>query len=215
MSFRVTGLLPITITVLFLSIPLLALGCASSPNETGEVTPEDLGTPEESLPASPVKDLPPVDEADDLVAVIETAKGVIKFRFYPNEAPNTVANFVKLARDGFYDGTKFHRVEPGFVIQGGDPNSKDSDPNNDGQGGPGYTIAAEFSELKHEKGAVAMARMADNIDSAGSQFYVTLEPQPGLDGQYTVFGQVTKGMDVVDKIEKGDVIDKIAVEPQS
>lgn len=142
--------------------------------------------------------------------VIETTKGRIVFELYPNVAPKTVANFVKLASESFYNGTKFHRVVPGFVVQGGDPNSKNSDPNDDGMGGPGYTVAAEFSKLKHVKGTVAMAR-SQAINSAGSQFYICLAPQPSLDGQYTVFGQVTAGQDVVDKIQKGDVMTKVSV----
>lgn len=145
------------------------------------------------------------------IAVIETNKGTIKFKFYPDEAPKTVENFIKLANEGFYDGTKFHRVVDGFVIQGGDPNSKDDDPNNDGSGGPGYTIKAEFSDLKHVDGTVAMARESDP-DSAGSQFYICLGPQPHLDGQYTVFGQVTEGLDVVHKIKKDDVMNKVYIE---
>ncbi len=145
------------------------------------------------------------------IAVIETDKGIIKFKFYPDEAPKTVENFIKLANDGFYDGIKFHRVVPGFVVQGGDPNSKDDDPTNDGQGGPGYTIEAEFSELQHVDGTVSMARKSDP-NSAGSQFYICLGRQSHLDGQYTVFGQVTEGLDVVHKIEKGDVMNKVYIE---
>ncbi len=138
------------------------------------------------------------------VAVIETNMGNIVIRFYDQDAPKTVANFKKLARAGFYDGTTFHRVIPGFVIQGGDPNSKDSDRSNDGQGGPGYTIAAEITR-PHVRGAVAMARLPDNVnpkrESSGSQFFIDLTDLPSLDrGGYTVFGEVIEGMDVVDKI---------------
>lgn len=143
-------------------------------------------------------------------AVIETSKGRIVFELYPEVAPKTVANFEKLAGDSFYNGTKFHRVVPGFVIQGGDPNSKNSDPSDDGMGGPGYTIAAEFNKVKHTTGTVAMAR-SQAVDSAGSQFYICLAPQPNLDGQYTVFGQVTEGQEVVDKIQIGDVMTKVSV----
>jgi len=148
--------------------------------------------------------------AGEQIAVIETSRGVIKFSFYSEDAPNTVANFIKLAKSGFYDGTKFHRVEPGFVIQGGDPNSKDDDPSNDGLGGPGYAVKAEFNSRKHVEGTVAMARSQDP-DSAGSQFYITLAPQPHLDNNYTVFGQVTEGLDVIPKVQKGDAM-KVRIE---
>ena len=135
----------------------------------------------------------------DELAEIETKFGTILVEFFPEAAPRTVENFKKLARRGFYDGTTFHRVIPGFVIQGGDPNSKADDRSNDGTGGPGYTIPAEFNEHKHLRGTVSMARGPDP-DSAGSQFFICLKPQPHLDYKYTVFGQVIKGMDVVDKI---------------
>ncbi len=144
-------------------------------------------------------------------AVIETAKGKIVFKFYPQAAPNTVKNFIKLANEGFYNGTKFHRVVPGFVIQGGDPLSKDNNPSNDGTGGPGYTINAEFNSKKHLTGTVAMAR-SQGINSAGSQFYICLAPQPSLDGKYTVFGQVIEGLDVIQKITKGDVMQKVYIQ---
>jgi len=146
-------------------------------------------------------------------AVIETAKGKIVFKFYSKDAPNTVKNFIKLANEGFYNGTTFHRVEPGFVIQGGDPLSKDGNPANNGTGGPGYTIDAEFNSKKHLTGTVAMARSRD-INSAGSQFYICLAPQPALDGKYTVFGQVTEGLDVIQKIRKDDVMQKVYIQNQ-
>jgi peptidyl-prolyl cis-trans isomerase B (cyclophilin B) len=118
-----------------------------------------------------------------------------------------VNNFVFLANQGFFDGLTFHRVEPGFVIQGGDPQGN-------GRGGPGYTVPGEF-KLKHVEGAIAMARLGDQVnpkrDSSGSQFYITLAPTPNLDGAYSAFGQVTKGMDVVKKIAMGDVIQKIVI----
>lgn len=142
--------------------------------------------------------------------VIVTKKGTIEFKMFIKDAKNTVANFELLAGKDFYNGTKFHRVEPGFVIQGGDPKSKDGDPANDGTGDPGYAIPLETSSRKHVLGAVAMARSSDP-DSAGSQFYITLAPTPFLDGQYAVFGQVTKGIDVVKKIKKGDVMVKVYI----
>jgi peptidyl-prolyl cis-trans isomerase B (cyclophilin B) len=137
-------------------------------------------------------------------AVIETNKGVIKFKFFEHDAPNTAANFIKLADKKFYDGLLWHRVEPGFVIQGGDPNGN-------GTGGPGYSIKAEFNKNPHLDGTVAMARAADP-NSAGSQFYICLAALPSLDGQYTVFGQVTEGLDVVHKIVVGDKMLKVYIE---
>ncbi len=135
------------------------------------------------------------------VAIISTPKGEMVVEFYPKLAPLHVANFKKLTKAGFYDGTTFHRVVPGFVIQGGDPNSKDSDRSNDGMGGPGYTVKAEFSEVLHEKGILSMARSQD-VNSAGSQFFVCLGRTPHLDNKYTIFGKVIKGIDVVDAIGK-------------
>jgi len=131
-------------------------------------------------------------EIEKLQAVIETNQGVIKFKFFPKEAPNHCRNFIKLAQKGFYNGLIFHRVIKGFMIQGGDPNGN-------GSGGPGYHINAEFSQLPHLKGTVSMARTPDP-NSAGSQFFICLEATPQLNGQYSVFGQVTSGQDVVDKI---------------
>lgn len=158
----------------------------------------------------PIKEFKPVPDAGKFQAVIETAKGKIVFKFYPDKAPQTVANFITLARSGFYNGLRFHRVEPGFVVQGGDPLSRDPNASNVGSGNPGYRIKAEFSDQAHIAGTVAMARSQDP-DSAGSQFYITLAPQPSLDGSYTVFGQVTDGMNVVEKIERGDVITKVSI----
>ncbi len=146
-------------------------------------------------------------------AVITLARGgEVTLEFFPADAPKTVENFVKLAGKGFYDGTTFHRVEKGFVVQGGDPQSRTLKPGDAkiGTGGPGYTIKAEFNKQKHERGAIAMAR-TDDPDSAGSQFYITLAPAHFLDGQYTVFGKVTKGMEVVDGIKAGDRIKSIKV----
>ena len=133
------------------------------------------------------------------VAVIETNMGTIIFKFHPEVAPKTVENFKKLADEKFYDGTKFHRVIPGFMIQGGDPNSRNPDRSKHGTGGPGYTIPAEFSQIKHKPGIVSMARGSD-INSAGSQFFIVVKDSSFLDGQYTAFGEVIQGMDVADKI---------------
>jgi len=133
------------------------------------------------------------------VAILDTNYGEIEIAFYKTEAPGHVKNFETLAKKGFYDGTKFHRVIPGFMIQGGDPNSKDNDRSNDGQGGPGYTIKAEFNNISHTRGIVSMARTPDP-DSAGSQFFIVVKDSTFLDHQYTVFGHVIKGMDIADKI---------------
>jgi len=132
-------------------------------------------------------------------AVIETKLGSIEVRFFPDVAPNHVNNFIELAKKGFYDGTIFHRVIPGFMIQGGDPNSKDPDRSKHGMGGPGYTIKAEFNEKPHKRGTLSMARSA-NPDSAGSQFFICVADASFLDRQYTVFGEVVSGMEAVDKI---------------
>jgi len=129
--------------------------------------------------------------------------GEIKIDFFPEDAPKTVENFVTLAKKGFYDGLTFHRVIPGFMAQGGDPKGS-------GSGGPGYKIKDEFNKQKHVRGTVAMAR-TDAPNSAGSQFYICFAPQPHLDGQYTVFGQVVSGMDVVDKIKVGDKMKSVKI----
>ena len=132
-------------------------------------------------------------------AVIETNLGKIIFKLLPDLAPETVRNFEKLARDGFYNGTLFHRVIPGFMIQGGDPNTKSGNKSTWGMGGPGYTIKAEFSSRSHHRGIVSMAR-AQDPNSAGSQFFIVTTDSTFLDRQYTVFGEVIEGMDVADKI---------------
>jgi len=132
-------------------------------------------------------------------ATIETNFGKIAFELLPNLAPETVRSFVKLAKTSFYDGTLFHRVIPGFMIQGGDPNTKKSDKSKWGTGGPGYTIKAEFNSKSHLRGIVSMARATDP-DSAGSQFFIVTTDSTFLDRQYTVFGQVIEGMSVADKI---------------
>jgi len=137
-------------------------------------------------------------------ATIVTEKGTIKFELYEKEAPITTKNFIELAQRGFYDGLTFHRVEPGFVIQGGDPGG-------DGTGGSGKTIPLEInSSLTHKKGAVGMARSQDP-NSASSQFYIALEDATFLDKNYAVFGQVIEGQDVVEKIRKGDKMLKVTI----
>jgi cyclophilin family peptidyl-prolyl cis-trans isomerase len=139
----------------------------------------------------------------DQVAVVETKFGKIVIELYDKDAPKTVANFIKLAKQGFYNGTTFHRVIPGFMIQGGDPNSKSEDRSTHGTGGPGYTVEAEIKR-EHTRGTVATARLGDQVNpekrSSGSQFFINVKDNGFLNGGYTVFGNVIAGMDVADKI---------------
>jgi len=145
------------------------------------------------------KETSPMNPSSE-VAVIKTNEGEMVIEFWSDAAPKTVENFKKLARSGFYDGTTFHRIVKGFMIQGGDPNSKDpAKENSYGQGGPGYKVKAEFNNHSHERGVISMARGPDP-DSAGSQFFICLAPAPRLDGQYTTFGKLIKGDDVLEKI---------------
>lgn len=159
------------------------------------------------------------------IAVFDTSQGTIRVKLAGEDAPIHVANFVELAQKGFYDNLKFHRYVPGFVIQGGDPNTRDMSGNDVvrqaggmfsklGTGGPGYSIKGEFTtnpHNSHEDGALAMARSNDP-DSAGSQFYFCLGPQHNLDSGYTVFGQTIEGKDVIAKLRVGDVINHIEIE---
>lgn len=160
--------------------------------------------------------------ADTNMVTLVTDRGKVVIELYPDVAPKTVENFKKLVKDKFYDKVVFHRVEPNFVVQVGDPRTRGVEGKDwtyqenmmqhpglpvAGTGGPGYTIPAEFNPKKHLEGTVAMARTQDP-NSAGSQFYICLAPAPFLDNQYTVFGQVTEGMDVVHKIQRGDRIKK-------
>jgi cyclophilin family peptidyl-prolyl cis-trans isomerase len=157
--------------------------------------------------AAPAEARPARDPKKAMVAVVTTEKGVIKFVLMDQKAPITVANFVKLADSGFYNGLVFHRVVPGFVVQGGDPAGN-------GSGGPGWSIKGEFTDLPHLKGAVAMARTNDP-DSAGSQFYFCLEATPFLNGKYAVFGYVLEGMEVVSSLQVGDRMRDVKIEEMS
>jgi cyclophilin family peptidyl-prolyl cis-trans isomerase len=171
--------------MLLVLILFLIAGCGGN-NITGGVTAVDA------------------DKMSNKIATIETDKGVIKFELFEDKVPITTKNFIELAQSGFYNGLTFHRVEPGFVIQGGDPKG-------DGTGGSGKTIPLEIHpDLKHVKGAVAMARKPDP-NSATSQFYITLADTPFLDGNYAVFGKVTEGMDVVESIAVGDKMNKVTI----
>jgi peptidyl-prolyl cis-trans isomerase B (cyclophilin B) len=140
-----------------------------------------------------------IKKMSETKATIETKFGNIELRFFPDVAPNHVNNFIELAKKGFYDGTTFHRVIPKFMIQGGDPNSKQPDRSKHGQGGPGHSVKAEFNEKPHKRGTLSMARSNDP-DSAGSQFFICVADSSFLDRKYTAFGEVVSGMDVVDKI---------------
>jgi cyclophilin family peptidyl-prolyl cis-trans isomerase len=154
------------------------------------------------------------------IVILETSMGDIKIELYPKDAPQTVKNFKKLVNEGFYDGTYFHRVIPGFMIQGGDPNTKNNDKSDDGMGGPGYTIPAEIKG-KHVLGSVAAARLGDQVnpnrESSGSQFYIVTGDASHLDGQYTVFGKVIEGEDIAIKISnvkrdgRDNPIDKVTI----
>ena len=154
-----------------------------------------------SDPKTPAPVAPPkMAEPKGVRAIIKTKHGEIQIKFFPELAPKHVENFIKLAKEGFYDGTIFHRVIPNFMIQGGDPNTKDTRKKETyGQGGPGYMIKAEFSDTPHKRGIVSMAR-ANEPDTAGSQFFIVVEDSRFLDRKYTVFGEVIRGMGVADKI---------------
>lgn len=177
------------------ALVVLLVGCSSS-SRNKETSGAEPGKYASAPPMT-------IDSNKSYKATIVTAKGTMEVALDAKAAPVTVNNFVFLAKERFYDGLTFHRVEPGFVIQGGDPNG-------DGSGGPGYTIPDEPSALLHEDGAIAMAK-TDEPNSAGSQFYVTLGAQPHLDGKYTVFGKLTAGQDVPAKIAVGDVITRITI----
>lgn len=187
-----------------LTVLTLGLACASvqaqtpaQPKPTEKKMTQKVQEPTQST----------VNPAKTYEAVIETDKGNIKVKLFAKEAPLSVTNFIQLANAGFYEGLTFHRVEPGFVIQGGDPAGN-------GTGGPGYTVKAEIGQ-PHLEGALAWARTGDQVNperkSSGSQFYITLAPTPFLDGGYTVFGQTLEGMEVVKQIQKGDKIKKVTV----
>jgi peptidyl-prolyl cis-trans isomerase B (cyclophilin B) len=145
-----------------------------------------------------------IDAKKKYFATIETDRGNIELQLFPEHAINTVNNFVFLAREGFYDGVKFHRVIPNFMIQGGDPTGT-------GMGGPGYKFSDETygNPLKHERGVISMANAGPNTN--GSQFFITHAPQPHLNGKHTVFGKVTNGLDVVDAIKQGDSMKKVTI----
>lgn len=160
-----------------------------------------IGVPEEALGACPKEPPVPKDSYEKAPhALIKTKFGEMEVLLLPENAPGHVASFIALTKCGFYDGTIFHRVIPGFMIQGGDPYTKDPNMRSKyGTGGPGYTLKAEFNKLPHERGILSAARTADP-NSAGSQFFIMVDRSPHLDGQYTVFGEVIKGIEVADMV---------------
>jgi peptidyl-prolyl cis-trans isomerase B (cyclophilin B) len=185
--------LPLTLAVLILTLGLCGLSACSEKKSEGSA--------ETKAPAEKAPEIPGVESNGSMAVLVIKDFGEIRIEFLPEVAPNHVENFKKLARDGFYNGTRFHRVIPGFMIQGGDPNTKNDNPRDDGMGGPGYNIDAEFSDLPHVRGVVSMARSQD-INSGGSQFFIVSKDASHLDGQYTIFGKVVSGMDVVDQISQ-------------
>ena len=163
----------------------LAAGCATAPAT--------------QQPAAAVAPAPVVRNYENQIVELHTSAGEIDIRIYPQIAPNHAKNFIDLAAAGFYDGTRFHRVIPEFMIQGGDPNTKGDDVSTWGMGGSGRELAAEFNAVKHRRGIVSMAR-SQNPNSASSQFFIVVADAPSLNNQYTVFGEVVRGMEVVDAI---------------
>jgi len=167
----------------------------------GGQAPEPAPTPKPKTYSSP----PPmvIDTSKQYTAIIETEKGNLVLKLFASDVPVTVNNFVFLAREGFYDGTTFHRVIPGFMAQGGDPTGT-------GRGNPGYSFEDEFTEHSHAAGALSMANSGPNTN--GCQFFITYAPQHGLDGKHSVFGQLIEGMEVLEKITNGDVMRRIVIE---
>jgi peptidyl-prolyl cis-trans isomerase B (cyclophilin B) len=174
---------------------------AAGTETTATHAPETASTPPAT--ATKAEEEKPMSYYENKVAELHTSAGEIDIRFSPDVAPNHVKNFIDLAEKGFYNGTKFHRVIPGFMIQGGDPNTISGDPSTWGTGGnPGKYVQAEFNNTHHKRGIVSMAR-ANDPNSASSQFFICVADAGFLDGKYTAFGEVTKGMDVADKIVNG------------
>ena len=199
-------------TIVCAALTLVMAACAPAARDTGTqsegttatmITSTSATTTEASAapaaPAKAVEENKPMSDYQDKVAELHTSVGEIDFRFFPDVAPKHVKNFLDLAEKGFYNGSKFHRVIPGFMIQGGDPNTISGAPGTWGTGGSGKNVPAEFNSIHHARGIISMARAQDN-DSASSQFFIVVADSGFLDRQYTVFGQVTKGMEVADKI---------------
>jgi peptidyl-prolyl cis-trans isomerase B (cyclophilin B) len=202
----------------------LAAACAQKDNTpSGTQTESNAGTVTETRTTAPEPAAPPaaiqketsaMSDNEPKVAELHTSAGDIVIRFFPDVAPNHVKNFLTLAEQGFYNGTKFHRVIPGFMIQGGDPNTIKGDPYTWGTGGSPNKLKAEFNNIPHKRGIVSMAR-SNSPDSASSQFFIVVKDSTFLDNNYTVFGQVTKGMDVADKIVSGKTSNERPIAPVS
>jgi len=166
------------------------------PSLPQEITPQEI-----ELIKSKAKDFLPEPVNEDDIIIMETNYGIMEFILYNNLAPNHAYNFKKLANSGFYDETIFHRIIPGFMAQGGDILTRDSNKENDGRGNPGWTVDQEFNNIPHKKGILSMARSQD-VNSAGSQFFICFNDARHLDNKYTVFGSMINGFEVLDKIEK-------------
>jgi cyclophilin family peptidyl-prolyl cis-trans isomerase len=166
---------------------------------TSSATATEAAVPPPAAPTTAAQEKKPMSQYENKVAELHTSAGEIDIRFFPDVAPNHVKNFIDLAEKGFYNGSKFHRVIPGFMIQGGDPNTISGSPSTWGTGGSGKNIDAEFNSVSHKRGIVSMAR-SSSPNSASSQFFIVTSDSTFLDNQYTVFGQVTKGMDIADTI---------------
>lgn len=200
----------IIICIMFGAVLFAACGKPGADKKLNEAISPVFGATDKLLSAAEINDIlqqigtytaEPV--MDDEVAVIETNMGRVVFSFFTEKAPKHANNFKRLANSGYYNGTTFHRVIPGFVVQGGDIMSRDSSRHNDGTGGPGWFLDAEFNDIPHEAGIISMAR-AQAPNSAGSQFFICLSKLPMLDNAYSVFGKVVTGMDVVKKIAEVD-----------
>ena len=180
--------------IVLIGVTLFAASC-------GGAAPEPAPTPKPKTYSEPPPML--IDTNKRYTAIIETERGNLVLELFASDVPVTVNNFVFLARDGFYDGSTFHRVIPGFMAQGGDPTGT-------GRGNPGYRFDDEFSQHAHVAGALSMANSGPNTN--GSQFFITYTPQPSLDGKHSVFGQLIEGMDVLERIKPGDIIKRIIIE---
>jgi cyclophilin family peptidyl-prolyl cis-trans isomerase len=190
-----------------LALLALAMSCAPANDKNTGTQTESTGTenaatasqPAPAPAAKPAEEEKPMSYYENKIAELHTSMGEIDLQFFPDVAPGHVKNFIDLSEKGFYNGTKFHRVIAGFVIQGGDPNTVSGSRSTWGTGGSGKNIPAEFSSIHHARGILSMAR-SNNPNSASSQFFICVADVGQLDNQYTVFGRVTKGMDVADKI---------------
>ena len=189
---------PFTALLFLLLAACTAPGDDTAPSETSLTTVESADTTAVE-PTTTAEEEKPMSEITGKVADIQTSKGTITIRFFPEKAPNHVRNFIDLAEKDFYDGTRFHRVIAGFMVQGGDPNTKTDNRRSWGTGGSGTNLAAEFNDTPHRRGIVSMARSSDP-NSASSQFFIVVKDSTFLDNQYTVFGEVVEGMDVADAI---------------